>query len=114
MGVVILERDDDREIELFDWTDLAVQNLHESEQETRELQAELRSQNAVIKKMKSQMDEFLTVNEEHENQMLEKFSHLLNAKKLKIRDQQRLLAGATLNENACECIPRLCMSLLIV
>jgi len=60
------------------------------------------------------MDEFLTVKEEHENHMLEKFSHLLNAKKLKIRDQQRLLAGAAINGNACECFPVLCLSPLKV
>lgn len=75
-----------------------------AEQKTRDMQAELKTQNNVIKKMKSQMQEFLKVKEEHENQMLERFSHLLNAKKLKIRDQQRLLAGATIDENASECI----------
>lgn len=46
------------------------------------------------------MEDFLRVKNEHENQMLERFSYLLNAKKLKIRDQQKLLAGATVSKNA--------------
>ena len=51
-------------------------------------------------KLQGQIDEFIAYRGHHERQMLEKFRLLLNAKKLKIRDQQRLLAGAKVDVRA--------------
>jgi len=100
LGTLTLVRDDDREIELFDWTSLSVQQTNATEQRIDDLQKELQVQNATIARMRAQMEDFLKAKEEHEHLMLERFAHLLNAKKLKIRDQQRLLVGAKIDENA--------------
>lgn len=43
------------------------------------------------------MEDLIKAKQEHENTLLEKFRELLNTKKRKIRDQQRLLADAKLN-----------------
>lgn len=43
------------------------------------------------------MTELTTLKKDNETQLLEKFSLLLNEKKLKIRDQMRLLSGASLD-----------------
>jgi hypothetical protein len=48
-------------------------------------------------KLKSISEEFVKLKSENETQLLEKFSVLLNEKKLKIRDQQRLLSGASID-----------------
>lgn len=45
------------------------------------------------------MKELIAAKEESELQMLQKFTELLNAKKSKIRDQQRVLATATVDED---------------
>lgn len=43
------------------------------------------------------MDELIKIKEEDETQLLEKFRDLLNEKKVKIRQQQRLLASANVD-----------------
>lgn len=47
-----------------------------------------------VEELKSQLQELIKAKETDENQLLEKFRDLLNGKKLKIRQQQRLLASA--------------------
>jgi predicted nucleotide-binding protein (sugar kinase/HSP70/actin superfamily) len=56
------------------------------------LKARYRSQEEVIEKLHKHLKDFIASKEEHEAAMLEKFRELLNAKKSKIRDQQRLLS----------------------
>lgn len=55
-----------------------------------------------ITKLEQKLQEFIRLKEESENQVLEKFSLLLNEKKLKIRDQQRLLASANVDPTKIE------------
>jgi len=52
------------------------------------------SQQDTIQQLTSQLDALVLAKKAHEEDMLKKFAALLNAKKLKIRDQQRLLAKA--------------------
>ena len=49
--------------------------------------------------VRSQLDNLIEEKTSHENALLEKFRQLINSKKLKIRDQQRLLAGAKVDPN---------------
>ena len=49
------------------------------------------------RKLNEALEELVRLKIEHEDGLLEKFSLLLNEKKLKIRDQQRLLTGATVD-----------------
>lgn len=65
-------------------------NLQAKEQET--------------KKLKDELEDLTKLKKAHENSLIEKFSLLLNEKKLKIRDQQRLLAGATVDPARLEAI----------
>ncbi len=50
-----------------------------------------------ITKLEKELENFVKLKNDNENQLLEKFSLLLNEKKLKIRDQQRLLANSHVN-----------------
>jgi DNA double-strand break repair and V(D)J recombination protein XRCC4 len=47
-----------------------------------------------INKLNGQLEELINAKSEHESQLISKFVQLLNEKKLKIRNQQRLLASA--------------------
>ena len=44
--------------------------------------------------LKAQLDEFIVAKDEHETSLLESFRDLLNEKKLKIREQQRVIDAA--------------------
>lgn len=53
-----------------------------------------------MQQLTAQLDELVKVKKEHEDELLKKFAALLNSKKLKIRDQQRLLAHAKIDPKA--------------
>jgi len=55
------------------------------------------TQQDAIQQLTSQLDALVLAKKAHEENMLKKFAALLNAKKLKIRDQQRLLVKATVD-----------------
>ncbi|KAI9689365.1 MAG: hypothetical protein M1822_010016 [Bathelium mastoideum] len=58
----------------------------------------VRSRNAELQKiidgLQVELNDLVKMKGEHEDMLLTKFQQILNSKKLKIRDQQRLLAGA--------------------
>jgi hypothetical protein len=53
-----------------------------------------------ITKLTAELDRLVAAKREHEDELLSKFAALLNTKKLKIRDQQRLLSHAKVNSEA--------------
>ena len=63
--------------------------------EALEEQAKAREDDAG--KLREQLEQLIAAKAEHEETLLRKFSELLNAKKRRIRDQQRLLKQATVN-----------------
>ena len=87
----------EEELPLFDWCGIAIEAKDSTVQEIRELRRELQRKDDETTKLKDALHEVVRVKNEHENVLIEKFSLLLNEKKLKIRDQQRLLASATVD-----------------
>ncbi|CAG8980769.1 hypothetical protein HYALB_00012869 [Hymenoscyphus albidus] len=85
------------EISLFDWCGTVVTSRDQSSRELHALHASLGEKDAQMKKLEESLAELVTLKEQHDNALLEKFSLLLNEKKLKIRDQQHLLAGSTID-----------------
>lgn len=69
-----------------------------------ELRKSLQEKEQETKKLKDELEDLTKLKNAHENSLIEKFSLLLNEKKLKIRDQQRLLAGATVDPARLEAI----------
>ena len=82
-------------VELLDWVVIAVDRATLLEDEVKNLNVKDEEQGRTIEKLNKQLEELVEAKKEHEVSLLQKFQELLNAKKLKIRDQQRLLAGAT-------------------
>lgn len=66
----------------------------------RDLQTSLKDQESTLKRLDSQLDDLVQAKKDHEEELLQKFAALLNAKKLKIRDQQRLLASAKIDPSS--------------
>ena len=100
LGSLVLQQDDDQEIELFEWTGLAAEAVTLKEKMVEEARVLSSNYQETAFKLQQQIDDFITSRGHHERQMLEQFRLLLNAKKLKIRDQQRLLAGAKVDVRA--------------
>merc|ERR1711939_405777 len=54
--------------------------------------------------LNQQLEDLVKAKKDHEDELLKKFAALLNTKNLKIRDQQRLLAGAKIPKDAAEAV----------
>ncbi|QIX01669.1 hypothetical protein AMS68_007186 [Peltaster fructicola] len=100
---VSLAQDDEREEILpFDWVDTAVQISEQQWKDLEATQTTLDAQQKEIDSLKSQLEEFIKVKKEHEDDMLQKFAVLLNTKKRRIRELRQRLerAGADNDDDA--------------
>lgn len=66
----------------------------------------LREKDEETEKLNKTLAELVNVKNAHEDDLIQKFSILLNEKKLKIRDQQRLLASASVDPDKLEEVER--------
>ncbi|OCL02153.1 hypothetical protein AOQ84DRAFT_357522 [Glonium stellatum] len=97
LGVISLTKDEEEEIDPLAWAGIAAQAAAVARDEVAELKSKLDVQQETVRKLNEQLEDLIKTKEENEIAMLEKFKELLNEKKLKIRDQQRLLAEAKVN-----------------
>lgn len=91
---------DDEEIQLFDWAAAAAQSADDLRSTLATLQISVAAQQSTIQKLTAELDNLVKAKQSHEGELLKKFAALLNSKKLKIRDQQRLLAHAKVDPKA--------------
>jgi hypothetical protein len=91
---VILKQDDQQAIQLFDWSGIAAARVDTLEQRFTSLLAHYRSAEDTIRQLNVQLEDLISAKNQHEEQLVANFVQLLNEKKLKIRNQQRLLASA--------------------
>ncbi len=70
------------------------------------LTSQLTEQKQTIDNLEQQLEDLIQAKKSHEDELLGKFALLLNEKKLKIREQQRLLAGAKVDPNAAKKVGR--------
>lgn len=94
LGEITLLKDETQEIDAIAWASTAVLRCEGLEKEATELQQKYGDQQNIIRDLKQQLEDLVEAKKKHETALLEKFRDLLNAKKLKIRDQQRLLIGS--------------------
>ncbi|KAI9699352.1 MAG: hypothetical protein M1836_002963 [Candelina mexicana] len=102
LGTINLKQDDEQAVELFDWTGIATSATASAEDKLATLTSRYQDQETTISKLSKQLEDLIKAKQEHENALLEKFRELLNAKKRKIRDQQRLLADAKVNPKTAQ------------
>ncbi|KAL9011253.1 MAG: hypothetical protein Q9173_003886 [Seirophora scorigena] len=97
LGELSLPADPDANINLFDWTRVAVAHAEAVGAEAHDLRRRLTAQTETAKRLQQLLEELIQAKQDHEDALLGKFCLLLNEKKAKIRDQQRLLATAKLD-----------------
>jgi septal ring factor EnvC (AmiA/AmiB activator) len=99
LGKIALVKDDEYEVNPFEWAQASAQAHARTLQELEALRARVSEEQDSISKLKAQLDDFIKTKDETEKEMLRQFMQLLNEKKRKIRDQNRLLAGAKVDES---------------
>ncbi|THW46210.1 hypothetical protein D6D21_04005 [Aureobasidium pullulans] len=102
LGAITLDRDDDEAVQLYDWTGFAVSRADGLAHQLATFQSTVTEHQKRIDELTAQLDDLVKAKKSHQDEMLRKFAALLNTKKLKIRDQQRLLAHAKVNPRAAD------------
>lgn len=97
LGTVTLKQDDGQAIELFDWAGIAITKADALEKQLSSLSHRCHLAEDTIQQLNKQLEELIDAKSQHEDQLVANFAQLLNEKKLKIRNQQRLLASATVD-----------------
>lgn len=100
----MLNQTEEEEIVLYDWLALVVQGSDAAEDEVHSLKRRLDEQEQTNAKLYDQLQGLTEAKLQHEDALLHNFGELINSKKLKIRDQQRLLAGATVDPTSGTCL----------
>ncbi|PON20521.1 hypothetical protein TGAM01_v210623 [Trichoderma gamsii] len=95
LGSIELKHDEDEGIALFDWCAESVDALIQSNAALAEAAAHAKELETTVKELKSQLDELLTSKQDDETALLQKFRDLLNEKKVKIREQQKVIAAGS-------------------
>ncbi|KAF2118928.1 hypothetical protein BDV96DRAFT_487682 [Lophiotrema nucula] len=98
LGEISLPQDEEFEIDPFEWARISAEAHNSALEEVAKLKAKFESKQETIDKLNAQLEDFIKTKNETETAMLQQFMGLLNEKKRKIRDQQRLLAGAKVDE----------------
>jgi hypothetical protein len=94
LGSVTLRQDDEQAIQLFDWSGAAVARADALAERLSTLTNRYRAAENAIQRLNQQLEEFMNAKTQHDELLMANFVQLLNEKKLKIRNQQRLLASA--------------------
>lgn len=94
LGSLTLNHKADEAIQLFDWCGAAALQREKFQETVTKAKFQTSSLEANIAELRSQLDELTASKKASETEMLEKFCILLNEKKVKIREQQRLLSTA--------------------
>ncbi|KKK16062.1 hypothetical protein P175DRAFT_0458910 [Aspergillus ochraceoroseus IBT 24754] len=97
LGSITLSQDDEQAIELFEWSNIAISRADALEKSLDSLLDRYRAAEETINLLNRQLEEFITSKNQHEDQLMADFVRLLNEKKLKIRNQQRLLASTNVD-----------------
>ncbi|KAI5205583.1 hypothetical protein AUEXF2481DRAFT_388214 [Aureobasidium subglaciale EXF-2481] len=102
LGAIVLDKDEDEAIQLYDWTGFAVFRADTLAHRLATFQSTVAEHQKRIDELTAQLDDLVKAKKSQQDEMLRKFAALLNTKKLKIRDQQRLLARAKVDPRAAD------------
>ncbi|PCH07673.1 Hypothetical protein PENO1_011530 [Penicillium occitanis (nom. inval.)] len=97
VATITLSQNDDQTIELFEWMGLMLSRTDVYEHQISTLTTQLQAAEKSIKDLQTSLDDLVQSKKEHENMLLGSFAQVLNEKKLKIRNQQRLLASTNID-----------------
>ncbi|KAL7821442.1 hypothetical protein V8C44DRAFT_314580 [Trichoderma aethiopicum] len=95
LGSIWLRHNQNEGIELFEWCADSIDALTQSKEALAEATTRAKELESTVKELKAQLDELVTSKQEDETALLMKFRDLLNEKKVKIREQQKILAAGS-------------------
>ena len=99
LGEVVFQKDESQELDITRWAGTAVERSNRLDREVRDLTSKFDQQSKKFEMLNHQLEDMIKSKIEHESSLLQNFRELLNTKKLKIRDQQRLLSSARFDSN---------------
>lgn len=91
IGSITLKYREDEGIELFDWCGNAVEAKEQVKADLSAATTKVEELQNAVDELKDQLEELIEAKKADETELLEKFRDLLNEKKVKIREQQRML-----------------------
>lgn len=94
LGAIALKQDEELDLNAIDWACEAVEEADTLRSNLVPLERNYQEAQATIKSLEKRLDELLAAKAAHEDALTSKFAQLLNEKKVKIRNQQRLLSTA--------------------
>lgn len=94
LGEIGFKKDESQELDIIGWAGTSVARSNGLDREVQDLSSRYDEQTKKMDKLNNQLEDLIKAKKDHEDSLLKSFSELLNTKKLKIRDQQRLLASA--------------------
>ncbi|KAI4095494.1 MAG: hypothetical protein L6R37_007064 [Teloschistes peruensis] len=94
LGELTLPASPDTDINVLNWCNTAIARADNLSTNSQSLECKLAEQTNVADKLRAQLEDLIRAKQEHEDAILQKCAVLINEKKAKIRDQQRLLATA--------------------
>ncbi|KAK4101012.1 hypothetical protein N658DRAFT_486391 [Parathielavia hyrcaniae] len=104
LGSLTLNHKADEAIQLFDWCGAVALEREKFHETVAGEQAKVSDLEARITELRSQLDELTESKKAREAELLEKFCTLLNEKKVKIREQQRLLSTAQVDQSRLDAV----------
>ncbi|KAJ9149833.1 hypothetical protein NKR23_g3911 [Pleurostoma richardsiae] len=102
IGEFTLEFKIDEGIEMYDWCHVALASREELKEELAAATSKASDLEKAVEELNTQLEELIKAKDEEESALLEKFRDILNEKKLKIREQQRIIAGANIGSTKGE------------
>ncbi|CAG8939156.1 unnamed protein product [Penicillium salamii] len=97
IGTLKLQQNDEQSIELLEWAGVSTARADELQHQVSSLASRYSRAEDTIRDLSQQLEELMQAKAQHETQLVANFVQILNEKKLKVRNQQRLLAAATVN-----------------
>ncbi|KAK5660829.1 hypothetical protein OQA88_12200 [Cercophora sp. LCS_1] len=97
LGAITLTHKADEAIQLYDWCGLVARDREKLKSDLTAETLKIRELEARVTELKNLLDELTQAKKDSETEMLEKFRLLLNEKKVKIREQQKVLATAQID-----------------
>ena len=97
LGEIVLKRDENYEVDIFSWVNIAATRSGKLDQELEALQTKYDKQAETIRRLNDQLENLALTKKSEEKAILEKCCELINSKKLKIREQQRLLSASVID-----------------
>lgn len=93
LGTLSLKCNENEAIELFQWCGTSIAAKEQIKAELASVASKGQELESAVNQLKNQLEELIQAKQADESELLEKFRDLLNEKKVKIREQQRLLAA---------------------